>query len=189
MIGKVHKSSSGSLRILQSIVRSFDAFTETVGKAVSWLTLAMVLVACIVVLLRRVFGVGSIALQELVTYMHAAVFLLGAAYGLKHRSLVRVDILYRKFSPRAKAWVDSLGAVVFLLPFCIFVAWISWDFVVSAWQVREVSTDAGGLIFVYIHKSIIILFALTLCLQGFTELLRALLVLMTQSTGDDERDD
>lgn len=163
---------------MQSLIQMLDRFTEWVGKTVSWLTLGMVLVTCAVVLMRRVLGIGSIALQESVTYMHAAVFLLGAGYALKHQALVRVDIFYRNFSLRTQAWVDSIGALVFLLPFCLFVGWICWDYVMSAWQVREVSADAGGLAFVYLHKTLILFFSCTLLVQAIAEFLRALHRLM-----------
>lgn len=162
----------------QQLVIWLDCFTAATGKAVSWLTLIMVVATCIVVVLRRGFDIGSIALQESVTYMHAAVFLLGAAYALQQGAQVRVDILYRQFSQHSKAWVDSLGAILLLLPLCGFIGFISWDFVVNSWQIREGSTDSGGVGMVYLLKSLIPLAAVCLSLQALAELLRNLLVLM-----------
>ena len=166
-------SDLASTRPAPLLLRVLDGINAWLGRTVSWLTLAMVIATCIVVVSRRFFGVGSIALQESVTYMHAAVFLLGAASALRAGSLVRVDIFYRRFSVSARAWVDSLGALVFLLPFCVFIFWISWDFVSRAWLIGEASTDAGGLAYVYLLKSLILLFALALGLQGIAELMRA----------------
>lgn len=160
------------------IIHWLDTLTELLGKAVSWLTGIMVIATCIVVILRRVFDTGSIGLQESVTYMHAVVFLLGAAYALKHGAQVRVDILYRQFSVRSKAWVDSLGAIILLLPVSIFIGVISWDFVVSSWNIREGSTDSGGIGMVYLLKGLIPFAAVTLSLQAVAELLRNLLILM-----------
>ena len=138
----------------------------------------MAALTCIIVLLRYGLGVGSVALQEAVTYMHGAVFMLGAACALKEGGHVRVDILYRRFSPRGRAWVDSAGAVVFLIPFCVFLAGISWEFVRESWAVREGSADPGGIHAVFLLKSLILLLALSLLLQAIAELLRNALFLV-----------
>jgi len=161
-----------------AVLRIVDAVTEFVGRHVAWLVLAMMAITCLVVLLRYGFGIGSIALQESVIYLHASVFLLGAGYALKHHNQVRVDIFYRRFSPRGRSWVDALGSLILLLPLALFTGWISWDFVVSAWRVHETSTDAGGLGAVYWLKSLLLVFSVSLALQALAELLRNLLRLM-----------
>jgi TRAP-type mannitol/chloroaromatic compound transport system permease small subunit len=166
---------------LRFIVKWLDQLIAALGKSVAWLTLLMVVATGIVVVLRRGFDIGSIGLQESVTYMHAAVFLLGAAYALQRGAQVRVDILYRRFSAHNKAWVDSLGALIFLLPVSAFIGFISWDFVLNSWQISEISTDSGGLRIVYLLKSLIPIAALSLCLQAVAEVLRNLLVLMGSS--------
>jgi TRAP-type mannitol/chloroaromatic compound transport system permease small subunit len=162
----------------KQLIRGLDRLTSALGQTVAWLTLLMVIATCVVVVLRRGFDIGSIALQESVTYMHAAVFLLGASYALQRGGQVRVDILYRQFSTRRKAWVDSLGTLIFLLPVSIFIGLISWDFVCSSWQIREGSTDSGGVGMVYLLKTLIPLAAMSLTLQAIAELLRNLLILM-----------
>ncbi|WP_341936925.1 TRAP transporter small permease subunit [Marinimicrobium sp. C2-29] len=168
-------------RWLRGLISALDGVTEWTGRAVSWLTPVMVLTTCAVVILRYFLGISSIALQESVTYMHAAVFMLGAAYALKHHNQVRVDIFYRRFRPQSRAWVDALGALVFLLPLAVFIGWISRDFVLSAWQIRETSADSGGLRIVYWLKTLIPLLALTLLIQALAEVLRQLLILMGYS--------
>src|SRR5690606_2981453 len=155
------------------------------GRGLAWLTLAMVLTTCAVVILRRVLGMGSIALQESVIYMHSAVFLLGAAYALKHGAQVRVDIFYRRFSGRQRAWVNCLGSLVLLLPLTLFTGFISWDFVTSSWRIGEGSTDSGGLAGVYLLKSLIPLMASSLTLQALAELVRNLMLLMGLTDPDD----
>lgn len=160
------------------LLRGLDAINQWLARPVFWLTLLMVLTTCAVVLMRRLLGMGSVALQEAVIYMHAAMFLLGTASALRAGALVRVDIFYRRFSATARAWVDALGTLVFLLPFCVFVFWISWDFVVRAWVIAERSSDAGGLAYVYLLKSLIPVFALSLALQALAELVRATCVLI-----------
>ena len=102
--------------ILQRLQSALSSINESVGRAISWLTLCMVLVTFLVVVLRYAFNLGWIAMQESVTYMHALVFLLGAAYTLKHDGHVRVDIFYRRLGERGRAWVDLLGALLLLWP-------------------------------------------------------------------------
>ena len=162
----------------QRLLNLLDGITLFIGRSIAWLTVMMVIATCIVVTLRRGFDIGSIALQESVAYMHAAVFLLAAGYTLKRGGHVRVDILYRRFSPRRKAWVDSLGCLLFLLPLAIFTGLISQEFVLSSWAIRESSTDSGGVGAVYLLKSLIPLMAITLGLQAIAELLRNVLLLM-----------
>ena len=98
-----------------------DRFSTLLGKAASWLTLFMVLVTFIVVVMRYVFDAGLIWVQESVTWMHAVVFMVGAAYTLKEEDHVRVDVFYRSMSPVRKAWVDTIGVVAFLWPLCLFL--------------------------------------------------------------------
>jgi TRAP-type mannitol/chloroaromatic compound transport system permease small subunit len=128
--------------------------------------------------MRYGFGQGMTALQESVSYLHGTVFMLGAAYTLKHGGHVRVDIFYRRFSPRTKAWVDSVGSIVFLLPLCGLILITSWDFTLNAWAIHETSVEPGGLPFVYLLKTLLPLMAINLAMQGFAELLRNAMVLM-----------
>ncbi|PKM42702.1 MAG: C4-dicarboxylate ABC transporter permease [Gammaproteobacteria bacterium HGW-Gammaproteobacteria-1] len=163
---------------LEQIAAFIDGLNEWTGRLVAWLTLAMVLVTGAVVLLRYAFDLGWIAVQESITYLHALVFMLGAAYTLRHDGHVRVDIFYRRLAPRGQAWVDLLGALLLLLPVCVFILWISWDYVAASWSLWEGSRDAGGLPLVYLLKGIIPAMALLLLLQGVSQALRSLLVLL-----------
>jgi TRAP-type mannitol/chloroaromatic compound transport system permease small subunit len=162
---------------LQSLARWIDRLSELSGRALAWLTLAMVLVTFGVVILRYFFHTGSIALQESVTYLHAAVFMLGAAYTLKHDGHVRVDILYRDLSQRGQAWVNLAGTLVFLLPVCVFIVVASWKYVAVSWSIREGSPEAGGLNAVFLLKTVIPLMAILLLLQGISLGLHSLLQL------------
>ncbi len=138
---------------------------------ISWLTLAMVMVTFAIVVLRYGFELGWIAMQESVIYMHALVFLIGIPYTLKHDGHVRVDIFYSKMNERGKNWVNLWGTLLLLFPVTIFIAWISWDYVTAAWALQEQSGEAGGLPWVYLLKSSILLMALLLFIQGFSQLL------------------
>lgn len=163
---------------LQSIAQSLDRFAVAMGKLAAVFCLAMALITGLVVILRYGFNIGSIALQECTSYLHAAVFMLGAAYALQRGAHVRVDIFYRRWSGRTRAWIDSIGAIVFLLPLVIFIGWISWDYVMNSWSIAESSPDPGGLPAVFLLKSLIPAMAATLVLQGLAEILRNLAMLM-----------
>ena len=166
----------GFIRLLQGLIVFVDGLNEAVGRLVSWLTLGMVVITFLIVVLRYLFNTGWIAMQESLLYMHAAVFLLGAAFTLRRHGHVRVDIFYRKLSPRRRAWVDLAGSVLFLLPVSAFIVYMSWDYVATSWSLKESSGEAGGLPWVYLLKSGIIALGVTLLLQGIAEFLRSLLV-------------
>jgi TRAP-type mannitol/chloroaromatic compound transport system permease small subunit len=145
-----------------------QSFSEWTGRVVAWLSLPMVILTFVIVVLRYAFDLGWIWMQESVVWMHAAVFMLAAAYTLKRDDHVRVDIFYRKMSIRRKALVDVLGTLLFLLPVSIFLIATSWDYVAVSWSIREGSREAGGLPFpcVPLLKSVIPLTAFLLMLQG-----------------------
>ena len=139
----------------------------------------MVVITAIIVVMRYVFDAGSIWLQELVVWMHAAVFMVGAAYTLLHEEHVRVDIFYRKMSPRGRALVDLLGVTIFLLPLCGFLAFKSYDFAAASWSIHEISREPGGLPYPAIPamKSIVILMPVAVALQSISLMLRSLAAL------------
>ncbi len=165
-----------STRLL-AVARFIDGLNEWCGRSVAWLTAGMVLVTFLVVVLRYVFNLGWIAMQESVTYMHAVVFMLGAAYTFKHDGHVRVDIFYRRLSPRGKAWVDLLGALLLLFPTFGFIFWVSWEYVATSWSLLESSRETGGLPGVFLIKTLIPLTAALFLLQGLALAARSLLVL------------
>lgn len=147
------------------------------GRSVSWCVPIMALLVLIIVVLRYGFNTGAIAAQESVQYLHAAIFMLGAAVALQADQHVRVDIFYRRFSERQQAWVNGLGHVVFTLPLCALIGWSSWDYVIDSWSAREVSPEPGGLPFVYLLKTLIPAMAMLLALQALAHISRALTIL------------
>ncbi|WP_313285146.1 TRAP transporter small permease subunit [Stutzerimonas kunmingensis] len=150
-----------------------DAFNMRLGQLCAWITLFLVIGTAVVVVLRYGFGIGAIALQEAVMYGHALVFMGAAAWTLQRNGHVRVDIFYQKFSSRRQIVVDGLGHLLFLLPVCLFLGWNSWDYVTSSWATHEGSNESGGLKFVYLQKSIILLLVGSLALQGLSDLIKA----------------
>ncbi len=163
---------------LRAVVHTIDSFTDISGRALAWLALAMAVLTALIVVMRYGFSYNSIYIQELVIYLHGSLFMLGAAFALKRGAHVRVDIFYRRFSPRTRAWIDALGGIVFLMPFCLFVLGVSWQFVTEAWAIREISSEPGGIPAVYLLKTLIPLMAVNLLLQGIAETLRNALVLV-----------
>lgn len=155
-----------------------ESITEWIGKLVSWLTLVMVVVTTLIVILRYVFDTGWIAMQETVLYMHALVFMLGAAYTFKQGGHVRVDIFYQRCNVKTKAWIDLLGTLLLLLPVAGFIIWSSWEYVSDSWQIREGSRNSGGLPGLYLFKSCILVMATLLILQGIATALRNLLTIL-----------
>jgi TRAP-type mannitol/chloroaromatic compound transport system permease small subunit len=164
---------------VSTLVKLIDRISDLCGRALAWLMLAMMLTTCLVVIMRYVFGAGNIIFfQELVIYFHATAFMLGASWTLKRQGHVRVDVFYRNFSPHTKAWVDSLGSLVFLMPVGFFLLISSEDFIWQSWRVKEISREAGGIGAVYLLKTLIPLMAILLLLQGFAEVLRNAMVLI-----------
>ena len=163
---------------LYKVVAGIDRFTEATGRCISWFNLLLVLSVCLVVLLRYLFNVGSIALQELAMYLHALVFLGASGYTLKHEEHVRVDVFYRRMSPEKKALVNSFGTFFLLIPVCLFIGFMSWEYVLQSWQIRETSTDPGGLPAVFLLKTLLLFLVFSLLLQGISELLRSILLLL-----------
>ncbi|MFK0570101.1 TRAP transporter small permease subunit [Endozoicomonas sp.] len=162
---------------IAAAVTAIDHFTERTGRLISWLTLLLVFVVCSVVVLRYLLNIGSIAMQESAMYLHAMVFLGATAYTLKHNGHVRVDVFYRTMSPRRQALVNSLGTLFMLIPVCLFIGFMSWEYVTRSWQILEQSANPGGLPFIYLLKSLLLVMVCTLLLQGLAELLRSLMIL------------
>ena len=156
-------------------------FSELTGRAVAWAMLPMVLVTFVIVVLRYVFDVGWIWMQESVLWLHAAVFMLAAAYTLNRNEHVRVDIFYRNLDPRRRALVDIAGTLLLLLPMMSFLIISSFDYVQVSWSIHEGSREAGGLTFpaVPLLKSMIPITASLLILQGVANLLTDLATLMS----------
>ncbi len=169
---------------LQAIARTLDSLAEITGRIVAWLTLGMVIITFTVVVLRYLFNTGSIALQESITYLHATLFMLGAAWTLKQDGHVRVDIFYSKQNRRTRAWTDLLGTLLLLFPVCGFILYSSLDYVAASWSVLEGSQEAGGLDAVFLLKTAIPVMAVLLMLQGCAIILKNILIISGNEQAD-----
>lgn len=154
--------------IVSKLGSALNRLSNLTGKAIAWLTLPMVVGTFVIVVLRYVFDLGWIWMQESVVWMHAVVFMLAAAYTLSQDEHVRVDIFYRGMGERGKAWVNLLGTVLCLIPVSTFLVVTSWDYVTVSWQIREGSREAGGLPFPFVPllKSTIPMAFILVLLQG-----------------------
>ncbi len=142
----------------------------------------MVILTFVIVVMRYVFDAGLIWLQESVIWMHATVFMVGAAYTLMHEEHVRVDVFYRDMSQRRRAWVDTLGVLLFLLPLCGFLALKSFDFAITSWSMHEASRESGGLPYPILPlvKSVLVIMPVAVGLQGLSLLQRSIACLRSK---------
>lgn len=163
------------MKFLGNILLAINCFTQWMGRVIAWFCLLLVALTVFVVLLRYLFGMGSIAVQESITYVHSIIFMLGLAVALQRGGHVRVDIFYRNFSVRRKAWIDLCGGLFFLMPFCGLIFFSSWDYVLASWAIKETSAESGGIAAVFLLKSLMIVMPITLALQGLSQILTSLL--------------
>jgi TRAP-type mannitol/chloroaromatic compound transport system permease small subunit len=172
VVGQKELAMQGrGMRLLLSFSALVDALNEKIGNVCNWL----VLLACIVsagnAMVRYAYDMSSNAWLEIQWYMFAVIVMLGASYTMKRNEHVRVDIFYMTLSRRGQLWVDILGTLVFLLPTCTILAWLSWPFFMQSFNVNEHSSNAGGLLRWPIKLVLPLGFALV-ALQGLSELIK-----------------
>ena len=159
------------MKALLAVSRAIDAMNQRLGHLANW----MVLIACLIsagnAMIRYAFDMSSNAWLEVQWYLFAGIVMLGASYTLQLNEHVRVDILYMHLSERGKEWLDLLGALFFLIPSTLIIAWLSWPFFHESWTIQEMSTNAGGLLRWPVHILIPLGFVL-LALQGLSEMIK-----------------
>ncbi|MEL7486401.1 MAG: TRAP transporter small permease subunit, partial [Pseudomonadota bacterium] len=160
-------------RLMRGTAAALSAANQKIARLATWLVLSMAVVQFLVVILRYVFGVNFIWMQESVTYMHGAVFLLAGGYALLTDDHVRVDIFYRDAPAKRRALVDFVGAHLFLFPFCLLLLWAGAPYIAQSWSVSEGSTEQSGLQAVFLLKTLIPIFAALLAGAGFVIAARA----------------
>ncbi len=165
---------------MNRIADTIDSLNICIGRGVAWLALVIVLLQFMLVVARYLFGIGSIWVTESVVYGHAALFLLASAWTLRSGGHVRVDVFYAHASPRARAWIDLVGATLLLLPFALVLLWLSLPFASRSWAVFERSQESSGLPLVFVLKTLIPAFAALMALQGIAQAMRSVAVLRSE---------
>jgi len=166
---------------MRQAIRFIDALNDRIGRTVMWLAIVIALIQFATVILRYVFAIGFIPVQESIWYLNAVLFMTGAGFALFADAHVRVDVIYRQARPRTKALVDLFGGLFLLLPVCIAMAWLSFGYVLSSWRVLEKSTEVSGLPLIFALKTFIWVFAVLVGLQGIAMIGRAYLVITGQA--------
>ncbi len=161
------------MSFLLNLSRWIDGLTRLIGRLTMWLILAATLISAGNAIIRKLFSSSSNAWLEIQWYLFAAVFMLGSGYAFLKNAHVRIDFLSNRFSARTRNWVDVIGIVVFLLPLCGLMIYLTWPLVVEKYISQEVSENAGGLIRWPVYALIPAGFGL-LGLQGMSELIKRL---------------
>lgn len=179
------------MRQLMRLSRGIDAVNEALGKLAAWMVLLLVCVGVYNTLGRYIgrylhVNLSSNGLLELQWYLFSFIFLLAAAYTLRHNAHVRVDVIYSRVSDRTRSWINLIGILIFLFPFCLFILYFSWPAVEASWAIRETSPDPGGLPR-YPVKLLIPIGFLSLLLQGFSEAIKEGAFLLGEDVEKEER--
>lgn len=169
------------MNFLAQCARIIDSFSELTGRAVSWLTLVMVVLVTLDVAMRYLFSMSFVAVQELEWHLFAVIFLLGGGYTLRHNGHVRVDLLYQRLGPRARAWINIVGCLFFLFPGCFLMISTSIPFVTSSMALHEMSPDPGGLCCRYLLKLMIPVAFAFMGLQGVSLFLHSIIEVSDRS--------
>lgn len=164
------------MTFLLALSRAIDTVNTLIGKAISWLLLAAILISAINAVIRKAFSISSNAWLESQWYLFSAVFLIAAGYTLLNNEHVKVDLVYSKLSRRSQLWIDIFGTIFFLMPFCLITVYLSWPVFLQKLASGEVSNNTGGLIQWPAWLLIPIGFAL-LALQGISELIKRVAIL------------
>ena len=144
---------------------------EVTATLLDYILLFMIFLLTYIVLARYFFSWGDIAYQELVMYCHATIFMLGISYTLKEDSHVSIDIFSRKYSKTLKIKINLFLNIIFLIPISLFFIYISLDMVMNSWAIYEGSSEAGGLNYVYLLKSLIPLTGVLIFLTGLNKII------------------
>jgi len=169
----------------QRYISFANNLSDLCGRAVSWLAVAMILITIVLVGAHYFFNANSRIAQDAVLYMFGILFMVGVAYTLRHDNHVRVDIFYSKMSAHKRAWVDLGGTILFLIPFCIVVFWLSLPLVIKSWAIAEGSKDAG-IPALFILKSFVLVMPILLVLQAVANALKALDIIRHGSADEED---
>ncbi|MFK7935186.1 MAG: TRAP transporter small permease subunit [Saprospiraceae bacterium] len=164
-------------QFLYKIATIIHGLNEWVGRSVAWLTAVLVVIMCTDVTLRYLFNNTKAWIIELEWHLFALIFLLGAGYALKHDRHVRVDLFYDRFSKREQAWINLIGAIVFLIPWCTVLIYFTFQYAHTSYLIGEGSPDPGGLPARYLIKFSVTIGLTLLLLQAIASAIDSYFVL------------
>ena len=175
------------MKSLRRLSAAIDRLNDRIGSAIQWLTLVMVVIGAFNALARYTDQYTNLSLSsnvylDLQWYLFSLIFLMGSAYGLNHDYHVRVDVMYARLGRRARAWIDLIGSILFLVPFTGVMLWVSWGPVVRSWAILETSPDPGGLPR-YPIKTVILVSFFLLFLQAISQIVKNAAILAEPDGG------
>ncbi len=190
----------------EKTIQILEAISEYAGRWVSWFVLLLVILTLTVAVpryllsneaflglhllsldweaIRNGYGQMVNALGDSIQYAHAIIFMVGVSYAMKHNDHVRIDIFYRNRTARGQAWINIIGCLLLFYPTFIFLLLMSWDYVLTSWAIGEASSRPGGLPFIYLLKSLLIVMPVMMIIQGTALLLRNIQILRDQPCAD-----
>lgn len=172
------------MNTLAKLAAGIEAFIDWTGRLTSWLTLTLVLMIAGEVVLRYLFSQGAVWAQELEWHLLAVIALWGVSYTQKEDAHVRVDVFYSRFSERTKLWMELLSAVFVMVPFALYIAWLSVHFVGQSYDMAEISPDPGGLTNRWVLKSFVTTGFLLLAIHGIAIALKSAAALFGKGGSD-----
>ena len=177
------------METLVRISAGLDRATQAVGQLAKWLILPLIAVTIYDVVTRKFFGfqfwlsgyvgdaLNSTKLQELEWHFHTALFALCLGFGYLRNAHVRIDLVSEKLKPRWRVWIEFLGCVVFLLPYCVVIIYFAYNFALDAYLQHEISASLIGLPYRWIIKSVLFVGFVFALLAGISVMLREFVVL------------
>lgn len=149
-----------------------DKVIDNIAKILTYLLVSMIILVFITVIIRYMLNISYVALQELVMYFHALIFMFGVSYALKEKSHVKIDIVYNSLSKKNQYFISMLGTIIFIIPTSLFIIYSSIDMVTQSWSLLEGSSEAGGLDLVFILKSVIPITGILIFLQALSDIIK-----------------
>ena len=147
-----------------------DKIIDNITNILTYLLVSMIILVFITVIIRYMLNISYVALQELIMYFHALIFMFGLSYALKEKSHVKIDIIYNSLNKKNQYFISMLGTIIFIIPTSLFIVYSSMDMVTQSWSLLEGSSEAGGLDLVFILKSVIPITGFLIFLQALSDI-------------------
>ena len=145
---------------------------DSIANTLAYLLALMIILVFITVFARYILNVSYVALQELIMYFHAILFMFGVSYALKEKSHVKIDIIYNSLNKKYQYYISMLGTIIFIIPTSIFITYSSMDMVIQSWLLLEGSSEAGGLDLIFILKSVIPITGFLIFIQALSDIIK-----------------